>query len=169
MAITVWPWTSGLSTVLMAVGSLTATPCCNIGATSIMMMSSTSMTSTSGVTLISDLTPPLAPPRSIDITNSPGPCLVPSSSPWVLGVLDEVVHELRRGVVHLDVEVLDARRQVVVDPDGRNGDDQAERGLDERFRNTDRHRAEAGRAGRADALERVDDADDRAEQADERR
>jgi hypothetical protein len=29
------------------------------------------MTSTSGVTLISDLTPPLAPPRSIDIAVSP--------------------------------------------------------------------------------------------------
>ncbi len=33
----------------------------------IMMMSSTSMTSTSGVTLMSDLTPPLAPPTSIAI------------------------------------------------------------------------------------------------------
>src|SRR6185295_7212271 len=71
MATTVWPCTSGLSTVLVAVGSLTLTPCCNIGATSIMMMSSTSMTSTSGVTLISALTTPLAPPTSIDMTVSP--------------------------------------------------------------------------------------------------
>ena len=71
MAITVWSCTSGLSTVLVAIGSLTATPCCSIGAMSIMMMSSTSMTSTSGVTLISDLTPPLAPPRSIAIAISP--------------------------------------------------------------------------------------------------
>src|SRR2546421_12309827 len=119
MATTVWLGSSGLSTVLLAVGSRTLTPCCNIGATSIMMMSSTSMTSTSGVTLMSDLTPPLAPPRSIAIVN-----LLVSSLWTLLGVLDEVVDELRRRVVHLDVEVLDARRQVVVDPDGRDGDDQ---------------------------------------------
>src|SRR3954466_12295756 len=160
MAITVCPCTSGLSTVLLALGSLTATPCCSIGVMSIMMMSSTSMTSTSGVTLISDLTPPLVLPRSIDIDD----LLLPRP----LCVLDEVVDELRRRVVHLDVEVLDARRQVVVDPSDRNRDDQTERGLDERFRNTLRHCAETGRAGRADALERGDDADDGAEQSDER-
>src|SRR5438067_8542942 len=67
IAITVWPSTSGLSPVLVACGSLTLTPCCSSGATIIMMMSSTSMTSQSGVTLISDLTPPLAPPTSIAI------------------------------------------------------------------------------------------------------
>jgi hypothetical protein len=53
-----------LSAVLAATGSLTSTPFCSIGATIIMMMSSTSMTSTRGVTLMSDLTPPL-PPRFI--------------------------------------------------------------------------------------------------------
>src|SRR2546423_11519305 len=111
MAITVCPCTSGLSTVLVAVGSLTLTPCCNIGATSIMMISSTSMTSTSGVTLISDLTPPLAPPRSIAIAT-----LLLGCYARLRGLLDEVVHELRRRVVHLDVEVLDAAREVVVEP-----------------------------------------------------
>jgi len=65
--MTVWSCDSGLSTVLVAVGNLRLTPCWSMGAMSIMMMSSTSMTSTSGVTLISDLTPPLAPPRSIAI------------------------------------------------------------------------------------------------------
>src|SRR4051794_12494742 len=83
-------------------------------------------------------------------------------------LLDEVVDEFRRGVVHLHVEVLDARRQVIVDPDRRDGDDQTERGLDERFRDTDRDGADTGRSARADALERVDDADDRAEQTHER-
>src|SRR5262245_41232695 len=126
---------------------------------SIMMMSSTSITSTSGVTLISALTPPLAPPRSIDITTSP------DGSRWLRRLLDEVVDELRRRVVHLDVEVLNARRQVVVNPDGRDRDDETERGFDERFRNTDRDGAQTRRAARADALERVDDADDRAEQS----
>ena len=84
------------------------------------------------------------------------------------GLLDEVVDELRRGVVHLDVEVLEAARQVVVEPHRRDGDEQAERGLDERFRDTGRHGADAARAGGRDADERVDDADDRAEQSDER-
>jgi hypothetical protein len=51
-----------LSTVFVAFGKVTVTPCCSIGAMSIMMMSSTSITSTRGVTLMSDLTPPLAPP-----------------------------------------------------------------------------------------------------------
>src|SRR4029079_17785077 len=68
IATTVCPCTSGLSTVLLAWGSFTFTPCCKSGATIIMMISSTSMTSHSGVTLISDLTPPFAPPRSIAIT-----------------------------------------------------------------------------------------------------
>src|SRR4029078_3363565 len=106
-----------------------------------MMMSSTSMTSTSGVTLMSDLTPPLAPPRSIDIARSPNversggsskssgcPPLdlpgLPDLPDFLRRLLDEIVDELRRGVVHLHVEVLDARRQVVVDPDRGNGDDQ---------------------------------------------
>src|SRR4029453_14746350 len=133
--MTVWPCTSGLSTVLSAFGSLTATPCCNIGAISIMMMSSTSMTSTSGVTLISDLTPPLAPPRSIemgtlldfqaaDVTSAPRaqcrgakaevgsqttlPSTVFCGRRFLRRLLDEVVDQLGRRVVHLDVEVLDA-------------------------------------------------------------
>src|SRR6476660_9493303 len=83
-------------------------------------------------------------------------------------LLNEIVHELRRRVVHLDVEVLDARRQVVVDPYGRDGDDQPERGFNQRFRDADRHGSQTGGAAGADALERVDDADDRAEQPDER-
>src|SRR6187200_2259932 len=103
-------------------------PCCKRGATSIMMMRSTSMTSTSGVTLISDLTPPLAPPRSIPIGNlltvtdqagRSGRTELPPAlnCPNVLrGLPDEEVHQLRRRVVHLDVEVFDAAGQVVVEP-----------------------------------------------------
>ena len=89
--------------------------------------------------------------------------------PGQLGrLLDEVVHQLRRRVVHLDVEVLNAARQVVVEPHRRDGDEETERGLDERFRDTGRDGADAARARGRDADERVDDADDRAEQADER-
>jgi hypothetical protein len=61
IATTVWFCVSGLSNVLPASGSLTSTPFCSIGATIIMMISSTSMTSTSGVTLISEFSPPFEP------------------------------------------------------------------------------------------------------------
>src|SRR5215831_10746407 len=133
-----------------------------MGVMSIMMMSNTSITSTSGVTLMSDLTPPLAPPRSIAIAESPE-----LGSDGSQGSLNLSLSSLLDEVVHLDVEVLDARGQVVVNPDSGNRDDQTERGLDERFRNTDRDGADTGRTARADALECVDDADDRAEQSDE--
>src|SRR5580765_8356295 len=166
IAIVVWPRVSGLSIEFVAFGRVTVMPCCNRGATSIMMMRSTSMTSTSGVTLISDLTPPFAPPRSIAIGQSPIESRAYNSS--LRGLPDEEVDQLRRGVVHFDVEVFDAAGEVVVEPHRRNRDDEPERGLDERFRNADRHGADAGRPAGADALERVDDADDGAEQSDER-
>src|SRR5919201_484040 len=96
----------------------------------IMMMRSTSVTSQRGVTLMSDLTPPPAPPSCIPIV----------TTPTALGrLLDEVIDEFRRGVVHLHVEVLDAAGQEVVEPDRRDGDEQTERGLNQRFRDTGRH------------------------------
>ena len=70
MATTVGSPVSGLTSVLPASGIFTATPLCSIGATSIMMMSSTSMTSTSGVTLIVALSPPDLP-TSIDMVDLP--------------------------------------------------------------------------------------------------
>ena len=66
IATTVCSCVSGLSTLLAASGQREADPLLQKGATIIMMMSSTSMTSTSGVTLMSDLIPPL-PPICIDI------------------------------------------------------------------------------------------------------
>src|SRR5215216_4459045 len=126
-----------------------------------MMMSSTSMTSTSGVTLMSDLTPP-PPPKFIAMVNSP----IANASGRLL---DEVVDQLRRGVVHLDVEVFETAGQEVVEPHRRNRDEQTERGFDEGFCDTGRHGADTTRAGRRDTHERVDDADDGAEQSDEGR
>src|SRR3954454_16814380 len=127
----VWPRVSGLSTEFVAFGSVTVMPCCRRGATSIMIMRSTSMTSTSGVTLISDLTPPLAPPRSIPIGKSPIDSRaygqrgagrgVPRRHPTRIrallrGLTDKEVDELGGRVVHLDVEIFDASGQVVVEP-----------------------------------------------------
>src|SRR5688500_19351745 len=121
-----------------------------------MMISRTSMTSTSGVTLISALIPP-PPPTFIDIVGTPiaaeravvGPLARRHAAPAgckLRGLLDEVVDELRRGVVHLHVEVLEAAGQVVVEPDRRNRDEQPERRLDERFGNALGHAGDTPRA-----------------------
>src|SRR4029453_13111611 len=135
---------------------------------SIMMISRTSMTSTSGVTLISALRPVFALPTSIAIKRAPLVDRRPSDGrrgQTLRCLLDKVVDKLRRRVVHLDVEVLDAARQVVVEPDRGDRDDETERGFDERFRDTGGDGAETARTGGRDALERGDDADDRAEQS----
>ena len=73
IATVVWSDVSGWSLVFEAIGRFRDTPCCTRGAMSITMMSSTSMTSTSGVTLISDwiLVSPLLPTICIDITKTP--------------------------------------------------------------------------------------------------
>ena len=57
--------------IITAFQGIAATGSGGIGATSIMMIRSTSMTSTSGVTLMSAFNPPLAPPRSIAMGRSP--------------------------------------------------------------------------------------------------
>src|SRR4026207_2413752 len=99
-----------------------------MGAISIMMIQRTSMTSTSGVTLMSAFSPPFAPPTSIamgeplnsicefvnwcvgefaareaQFTHPP----IHKFTNFLRRLLDEVVEQLRRRVVHFDVEVLD--------------------------------------------------------------
>src|SRR5215218_5393615 len=177
-ATTVCSCVSGLSCVFAATGSLTSTPFWSIGAMIIMMMSSTSMTSTSGVTLISDLTPPL-PPSCIAMarysqpleSGRPGPASRRRSVCTSLrgSLLDEVIDELRRRVVHFDVEVIEPAGEVIVKPHRGDRHEETERGLDDRLGDTGRDRADAARAGRRNPDERIDDADDRAEQSDERR
>src|ERR1700687_6147164 len=82
---------------------------------------------------------------------------------------DEVVDELHGGVVHLDVEGFYFIGEVVVSPDGGNGDEQAESGGDERFRDTAGDGRQTSGLVRLDAFKRVQDADDSAEETDERR
>src|SRR4051812_10023193 len=79
-----------------ALGSVTGTPVCSMGAATMKMISSTSITSTSGVTLISDIMP-LPPPPPEDI-----PIALPQEMTFddVEEVIAEGVH-LRRQ--HLDL------------------------------------------------------------------
>src|SRR5207249_2430691 len=82
---------------------------------------------------------------------------------------DEVVDELHRGVVHLDVEGFHFVGEVVVSPDGRDGHEEAEGGGDERFGDAAGNSRQTGGLVRGDALKRVQDTDHGAEEADERR
>src|SRR5712664_4658987 len=81
---------------------------------------------------------------------------------------DEVVDELHGGVVHLDVEGFDFVGEVVVGPDGRNGDEQAESGGDEGFGDTAGDSRQTSRFVLLNALEGVVAADYGAAGADER-
>src|SRR5260221_4505808 len=58
-------------------------------------------------------------------------------------LLDEIVDQLRRGVVHFDVEVLDPAGEVVVEPYGGGSGDEPESPLREGFRDTGGHRGSA--------------------------
>src|SRR5208337_5128096 len=82
---------------------------------------------------------------------------------------NEVVDQLHRGVIHLNVESLHLVGEVVVGPHGRYGDEQTEGGGDEGFGDTAGDGRQTGGLLLLDALEGVQDADDRAEQSDERR
>src|SRR5262245_52581526 len=144
-------------------GSCTSTPRDSIGVTTMKMMSSTSTTSTSGVTLMSAITPeeglaftvacraPRLPRDAIAL--APGRALAAAA------FLQNVIHQLRGDVVHVHDEAVDPIREVVEHPDRRDGDQEPERGGHERLGDAGRHRAQTARVGGRHRAERVDDAD----------
>src|SRR6266700_3537155 len=81
---------------------------------------------------------------------------------------DEVVDELHRGVVHLDVKGFHFVGEIVVSPDGRDGHEETKGGGDERFSDTAGDGRQTSCFVLLDAFEGVQDADDGAEEADER-
>ena len=85
-----------------------------------------------------------------------------------MALLDEVVDQFARGVVHLHVESFDASGEIVERHNGGDGDEQAERRGDQSFRDTAGDCADARGLLRGDLLEGVQNADDGAEQSDER-
>src|SRR5581483_11872748 len=123
-------------------GSSIFTPRWSIGVMTMKMMRSTSTTSTSGVMLISAFAVPVA--------------ILSSRRWWILwrvlcfaiGLLpvpalaQDVADQLRGDVVHVDHELLDGVGEVVERHDGRDGDDEADRGGEERFGDTRRDRPE---------------------------
>src|SRR6266571_5114342 len=144
------------------------------GVTIMKMISSTSITSISGVTLMSALTAAraLVADRATGLRRLLRLEFLREDRAAELrpDALDQIVDQLLRGVRHLDGEEVDLGREVVVEPDRRYGDDETERGRDQRFRDTGRHGPERAATTRCrHARKRVDDAHHRAQQADERR
>src|SRR6266566_1691882 len=150
-------------------------PAAMIGVTIMKMMSSTSITSISGVTLMSALTADLALALVTDRATGLRRLLrleflgEDRAAELRADALDQVVDQLLGGVRHLHREEVDLGAEVVVQPYGGNGDDEAERGRDERFRDTGRHRGERAAAPRRrHAREGVHDPHHGAEQSHER-
>ncbi len=85
-----------------------------------------------------------------------------------MALLDEVVDQFARGVIHLHVESFDTSGEIVERHNGGDGHQQAERRGDQGFGNTAGNRADARSLLRGDLLEGVQNADDRAEQSNER-
>src|SRR5262245_45210466 len=133
-----------------------------MGAVTMKITSSTSITSTSGVTLIWDIDGP---------DDRPAPS---KAIPHLLrALLQEMtlgdVQELRREVLHVGVENPDLVIEMVVADDGRDRRREPDRGRDERLRDSRRDRLDARRLRLGEPAERVHDPPDRAEEADERR
>src|SRR5215210_6219310 len=193
------------SGLFMSRGSATETPCWRKGVMTMKMISSTSIMSTIGVTLMSEVKPP-PPPDDMPISLLPRPrsargasagapaanngAVAPaarerggggarSEAPVTLfrkplrpelprAVLQEVVDQLGRRVVHLDDEAVDLAREVVEEPHGGHRHGEPERGRQQRLGDAARDGADTGRLSRLHAGERVDDAEHRAEETHER-
>src|SRR5881628_1016909 len=122
------------------------------------MISSTSMTSTRGTTLISASETFTRRRRLARVGAALG--IV-----WTLGIggglgvraLREIplgdVQKLHRKIVHLRRHLLHAVRQVVVEDERWNGSEESERRRDQRFRNRRPHRGDTRRPRHADLLE----------------
>src|SRR5687768_4058354 len=158
-----------------ACGRFTCSPCCIIGAVTMKMISSTSITSTSGTTLISESEVATYPPRPRrPRPDPPESCfctegIISRRSTGLREVALGDVQELEREVVHLGGEVLHPVREVVVEIHRRDRREEPRRRRNQRFGDTGGDDRKARGTGGADPLEGDDDAPDGAEQADERR
>src|SRR5215472_9676688 len=148
---------SGFLSGLSVWGIWTLTPFWRRGVTTMKMIRRTRQTSTSGVTLMSLCSLSRRPPPPIPMEKLLRGELGARAAPF-----DEVVDELVRRIRHLDLEPLDVVHEDVEHPDGRDGDEEAERRRHERLGDAGRDRRDAARTGQGHAAERVDDADDRA-------
>src|SRR5262249_3577622 len=152
-------------------GTFTSGPFRICGAITMKMISSTSTTSTSGVMLMAACSwapspsriygPSLYDHRRLDIR-------LVDVNHLELRYVEQVVHELGRSPIHLDMESLNLAREVVEGDDGRNCDEDTQCRRDQSFSDTaGNYRHSAGSCGR-DASESVNDSDHCTENTNER-
>src|ERR1043166_5223487 len=160
MPSTISPSPSGRLSRFFPFGISALKPLAMSGVTIMKMISSTSMTSIIGMTLGSDLTA-VRPAVLADVSTAAHRLLglellgEDRAAELASDALDEVVDELLRGVGHLARQVLDLGGEVVVQPHRRDGDEEPERGGDQRLRDAARDAGEAARgAARARSEER---------------
>src|SRR5260370_438940 len=148
-----------------AFGSSTVSPCVSIGAVTMKMISSTSITSTSGVTLISE--------RSVGSSVSVGRRISVRRTSSACGYSREVplrqIQKVHRKVLHLPPGLPKALDEHVVGEEGGDGGEEAGGGVDERFADAGGDGDDRRGAGGADGGEGVHDSPHGAEEADERR
>src|SRR5438552_3320613 len=147
-------WSGGMSS-----GTRTPISFSISGVSTMKMMSSTSTTSTSGVMLMSERTPPLLP-TSIPICLRLHSRMLRGLERARVGerlvetaFLEEEVDQLVGGVGDVDGHLVDAVGQVVVHHQGRDRDEQTESGRDQRLRDAGRHRRQTAGAGGCHQLE----------------
>src|SRR3954447_21103391 len=134
---------SGRGSRFLPLGSVALNPAAISGVTIMKMISSTSMTSIIGVTLMSALTADEpAPLLPVDMATAGhrllgleflGEDRTPELAPHAL---DQVVDQLLGAVRHLDRQILDLGGEVVVGPHGRDRHHQTEGRGDQGFRDT---------------------------------
>src|SRR5258706_15221796 len=167
MEITSGSWTRSGRFCALAFGSATSTPWWSMGAAIMKMMSSTSITSTSGVTLMSAITgssSPFSPPR-LKAISLPLKWNQVRSGEIPLCQVEELEHE----VLHPGAKPAQVLGEVVVGDEGRNGGGEAGGGVDQRLGDAGGHGHDRGRALQADVVERLHDAPHGAKKTDERR
>src|SRR5271157_2803994 len=165
---------SGIGIGLLTFAMSTLTPCCNMGVITMKTMSSTSITSTMGVTLMLELT--LAPSLRTDIAigfnllHAGGQRhALDRQLPVDTPLLQEIVDQLAGAVVHFHVESFHLVGEVVEHHDGRDGDEQSDGSGHQRFRNTAGDSAQTSGLLRRNFFERIQNAHHRSEQSHERR
>src|SRR5665647_681265 len=147
------------SAFALACGRFTSTPWVSMGAVTMKMMRRTSITSTSGVTLISAMT--LRSPAR------PEELIIAMASSFFDLALEEV-DEFGRKAVDPGMDRPDAGQEVVIGDDGRDGRAQPRRGGDEGLGDAGGHGGQRGVSRGSDSGEGVHDPPHGAEQADER-
>src|SRR3954467_8856658 len=133
---------SGRGSRFFPLGSVALNPAAISGVTIMKMISSTSMTSIIGVTLMSDLTEVTPAELPVDMATAGhrllgleflGEDRTPELAP---PALDQVVDHLLGAVGHLDRQILDLGGEVVVGPHRRDGDHETEGRGDQGFGHT---------------------------------